>query len=200
MVEHECPHRVPRSILSASREEIPEPLELTILEGCLPSDLHGHVFIVAPVGNAEFDNEGNPILLNIYRRINQLNQKYDNGGNTFMNGDGMIYRLDFNERGKVKWMQKIANSPDYIVDKQIQKDRNLEYGELLKFRNLGLVRFSPLLGLRNQLNTAFLPIQFDGDEPERLLVTYDAGFPYEINTETLEVKAPVGSLNEWIPA
>lgn len=190
-------YKVPRSIMSASREEISEPEELTILEGTLPTDLHGHMFIVAPVGNFEVDENREPILRDIYKKINERNQQ-SNSGNTFMNGDGMIYRLDF-EEDKVKWMQKIANSPDYIVDKGIQQDEDLEYGNLLKFYNFGLTRFSPLLGLRNQLNTAFLPIKFDGDS-ERLLVTYDAGFPYEINTKSLEVKDPVGKLKEWTPA
>lgn len=196
-------HKVPRSIMDASREEFLEPQELQFVDGYgpenLPDGLHGHVFIVAPVGNFEVDENGEPILRDIYRKINERNQK-DNSGNTFMNGDGMIYRLDFNEKDQVKWKQKIANPPDYIVDKGIQQDEDLEYGDLLKFRNLGLTRFSPLLGLRNQLNTAFLPMKFRDSKHERLLVTYDAGFPYEINTQSLEVKAPVGSLEQWTPA
>ncbi|NES84784.1 MAG: carotenoid oxygenase family protein [Moorea sp. SIO2B7] len=192
-------HLVPRSILNASREEISEPENLTILEGELPDDLHGHMFIVAPVGNFELDENRQPILRNIYREINKRNQT-NTSGNTFMNGDGMIYRLDFDEVGQVKWMQKIANPPDYEVDKGIQEDEDLEYGDLLKFDNFGLTRFSPLLGLRNELNTAFLPIKFGASESERLLVTYDAGFPYEINTQTLEVTDPVGSLEQWTPA
>ena len=114
-------HLVPRSILNASREEISEPENLTILEGELPDDLQGHMFIVAPVGNFELDENRQPILRNIYREINKRNQT-NTSGNTFMNGDGMIYRLDFDEAGQVKWMQKIANSPDYMVDKTIQED------------------------------------------------------------------------------
>jgi len=192
-------HLVPRSILNASREEISEPENLTTLVGELPNDLQGHMFIVEPVSNFEVNKNGKTILRGIYRKNNQPNQQ-DNSGNTFMNGDGMIYRLDFDQAGQVKWMQKLANSPDYIVDKEIKQDEDLEYGDILKFYNFGLTRFSFLLGLRNQLNTAFLPMKFGDSEPERLLVTYDAGFPYEINTQTLEVKAPVGSLELWTPA
>ncbi|GGA54905.1 carotenoid oxygenase family protein [Okeania sp. KiyG1] len=195
MVKHQVT-QVPRSIMDANRKEISD--ELTILEGELPSGLHGHMFIVAPVGNFEVDDKGRPILKDIYKRISQRNLIDDNG-NTFMNGDGMIYRFDFDEEGKVKWKQKIANSPDYKVDKKIEESPDLKYREILKFYNFGLIRFSPALGLRNQLNTAFVPFKFGKDNHERLLITYDAGIPYEINTKTLDVKAPVGSLDEWIP-
>ncbi|PSB23685.1 lignostilbene-alpha,beta-dioxygenase, partial [filamentous cyanobacterium Phorm 46] len=67
----------------------------------------------------------------------------------------------------------------------------------LKFQNLGIVRLSEKLGVRNQLNTAFLPIQFSEEEGYRLLATWDIGRPYEIDTETLEVITPVGSNSEW---
>ena len=59
------------------------------------------------------------------------------------------------------------------------------------------MRFSLLLGSRNLLNTAFLPVKFAGDSDERLLVTYDAGRPYEINTQTLSLLNPVGTRREW---
>jgi len=194
--------RVPRSIMDASREEFLEPQELQFVDGYgsdnLPDGLHGHMFVVAPVGNFELDEDGRPILRDIYKKINERNQ-IDNSGNTFMNGDGMIYRFDFDEAGKVKWKQKIANSPDYKVDKKIEESPELQYRAILKFYNFGLIRFSPALGLRNQLNTAFVPFKFGKDNHERLLVTYDAGIPYEINTKTLNVKAPVGGLDEWIP-
>jgi len=193
MSECKVKHEVPRSILDASRKEISIPENLKILEGKVPDGLHGHVFIVAPVGSVE-DGYGQ----GIYRKINKRNQKDNGDGNTFVNGDGMIYRFDFDGSNPVKWMQKIANSPDYKVDKEIEDSSDFKYSKMLKFYNLGLMRFSFLLGLRNQLNTAFMPMKFDGDE--RLLVTYDAGFPYEINTKTLEVKDPVISQNQWTPA
>ena len=91
-----------------------KPQELHFVDGYgpdnLPDGLHGHVFIVAPVGNFEVDDKGRPILKDIYKRISQRNLIDDNG-NTFMNGDGMIYRFDFDEEGKVKWMQKVAIPP-----------------------------------------------------------------------------------------
>jgi len=50
---------------------------------------------------------------------------------------------------------------------------------------------SMTLGFRNQANTGFLPM---GD---RLLVTYDAGRPHEIDTETCEIVTQVGGNSEW---
>ena len=38
---------------------------------------------------------------------------------------------------------------------------------------------------------------FKNENCDRLLVTYDAGRPYEIDTESLEVLTPVGSKKEW---
>jgi hypothetical protein len=77
-----------------------------------------------------------------------------------------------------------------------QHSREAKY-EKYQFSNYGIARFSLSLGLRNQLNTAFLPMKFAQDSCERLLVTYDAGRPYEIDTDTLEVVTPVGSNQEW---
>ncbi|NEO54375.1 MAG: lignostilbene-alpha,beta-dioxygenase [Okeania sp. SIO3B5] len=195
-------NQVPRSIMDASRENFLKPQELHFVDGYgpdnLPDGLHGHVFIVAPVGNFELDEDGRPILKDIYKRISQRNLIDDNG-NTFMNGDGMIYRFDFDEVGKVKWKQKVANPPDYKLDRIIEASTEFEYRAIFKFYNFGLIRFSPALGLRNQLNTAFVPFKFSKDNHERLLITYDAGIPYEINTKTLNVQEPVGSLDEWIP-
>ena len=56
-----------------------------------------------------------------------------------------------------------------------------------------MLRFSSALGSRNPLSVAFLPVKFAQDELERLLVTYDGGRQYEIDTETLELATPVGS-------
>ena len=49
-------------------------------------------------------------------------------GNTFLSGDGMIYRLDLTESGKVKLTTQIVKPPDYIADLETQDNF------LLKFR------------------------------------------------------------------
>jgi Retinal pigment epithelial membrane protein len=168
----DCPP-VPQSIMTASRDEL-NHVELEIFAGHLPDDLQGYVFIVAPVGTVE--SGGLPFK----------------NGDSFLNGDGMVYRLDFNQKGKVALKTRIVKPLDYYFDAGTQ-------GTKLGFRNHGILRFSLLLGARNELNTAFLPVKFSQDESERLLVTYDAGRPYEINTNTLELITPVGSNKEWRP-
>jgi hypothetical protein len=89
---------------------------------------------------------------------------------------------------------RIAKPPDYYADKATRP--GTKYAKY-RFRNHGISRFSTALGLRNELNTAFLAMKFREDSNERLLVTYDAGRPYEIDTETLEVVTPVGANKEW---
>ncbi len=63
------------------------------------------------------------------------------------------------------------------------------------------MRLSPSFGMRNFLNTAFVPIGFDDDNATkpRLLVTIDSGQPYEIDPTTLELVGPIGSLDQWYP-
>jgi carotenoid cleavage dioxygenase-like enzyme len=65
--------------MTASRDEL-DDIQLEI-EGNLPEDLQGHVFIVAPVGTVE--SGGLPFK----------------DGDSLLNGDGMIYRLDFDRPG-----------------------------------------------------------------------------------------------------
>jgi hypothetical protein len=167
-----CPS-VPQSIVTANRDELDDILQVN---GTLPDDLQGHIFIVAPVGT-----------------INSGGLPFTNGG-SFLNGDGMVYRLDFDEAGKVKLKTRIVKPPDYLADELTQPGTPFAK---LGFRNYGILRFSFFLGARNELNTAFLPMKFPGEALDRLLVTYDAGRPYEIDTESLELVTPVGSQKEW---
>jgi hypothetical protein len=167
--------KIPRSIITASRDENTN-LILEIKDGKLPEDIQGHVFIVAPVGT--IDSDGLPL----------------SDGSSLLNGDGMIYRLDFEEPGKVTLKNRLAKPPDYYADKATHF---LISYQKYRFRNHGVTRFSPFLGLRNELNTAFLVMQSNNDSLGRLLVTYDAGRPYEIDTETLEAVTPIGANQEW---
>ncbi|WP_414587175.1 carotenoid oxygenase family protein [Scytonema sp. PCC 10023] len=172
---------VPDSITTASRCEL-SGIKLNILESKLPAKklpdgLHGHVFIMGPVGSVDSGGLPHP------------------NGDPIFNSDGMIYRLDFNRNGEVGLKTRIVKPPCYYADIATQlKTKYAKY----RFRNFGISRFSPDLGSRNQLNTAFVPI-YSQEEPDRLLVTCDAGRPYEIDTETLKVVTPVGSNKEWRP-
>ncbi|MBW4513559.1 MAG: carotenoid oxygenase family protein [Scytonematopsis contorta HA4267-MV1] len=170
-----CP-KVPESIMTASRCELVD-IQMKIC-GNLPVDLQGHVFMVAPSGTV--DSDGLP---------------YTNG-DSLLCGDGMIYRLDFDSQDEVRLTTRIVKPPDYYADKATRHGSKYDK---YRFRNHGITRFSLSLGVRNQLNTAFLPMKFSQDSQERLLVTYDAGRPYEIDTETLEVVTPIGTNQEWQP-
>ncbi len=113
-------------------------------------------------------------------------------GSQIYNGDGMIYRIDFTNTNDVitaKLKSRIAKTPCYYADKATQTEKYQKY----QFRSYGLARVGRL-GSRNQLNTGFLPMN------GRLLVTFDAGRPYEIDPEKIELIQPVGSTSEWIGA
>jgi carotenoid cleavage dioxygenase-like enzyme len=183
--------RFPKSILSVSREEFygqdaeHQPLQLSI-DGTLPSDLQGHVFIVSPVGSVDSASiPDTPIVL-----------PSADGWTPLYNGDGMIYRLDFDkaDRGEVSLASRIAKPPCYYTDVATYQDPKFAD---LKFKNTGIARQSSTLGARNQLNTAFLPMQFGAEDRGRMLVTWDPGRPYEIDPKTLATVTPMGSNAEW---
>lgn len=172
-----CPS-VPPSLLHANREELTDiSLDITqVGEKEFPQDLKGHVFIVAPAGTV--DSGGLPF----------------SDGDSFLSGDGMVYRLDFDRLGEVRLTTRIVKPPDYYADKASRSDD--KYAKY-RFHNHGIIRFSLGLGSRNQLSIGFQPLQCPGDTQARLLVTYDAGRHYEIDTETLKVATPVGWNREW---
>ncbi len=174
-----CYQTVPESLLTARRDELSD-LTLNLLDPDLPLplDLYGHLFIVSTVGSV--DSGGLPYT----------------DGTPLFNGDGMVYRLDFNQPGQVTVKTRLAQTPCFYADRATQTGTpDASRG----FQNHGISRFSSSLGFRNQPNTAFVPLRFSGDERDRLLVTSDAGRPYELDTETLELVTPIGSNREWQP-
>lgn len=187
----------PRSVLSVSRDEFgnkednPDaknlPLKMNVKDGNLPLDLQGHVFIVAPVGSIDSpDDKGHPTNSTVYPS--------SDGTTPLYNGDGMIYRLDFdNLEAGALLAARVVKPPCYYADAATDKCRNYQK---LKFKNYGITRLGSL-GVRNQLNTAFVPLKFSQEESERLLATWDVGRPYEIDPKTLETVTPVGRKDEW---
>ncbi|AUX48024.1 hypothetical protein SOCE26_095500 [Sorangium cellulosum] len=175
--------RVPDALLAASAEELTN-VALTVLDasrasprGGVPRDLTGHVFVVGPVGSvvdALPRADGAPVL----------------------NGNGMIYRLDFADGGPVRITSRVARTPCYHADAASRPGTRFED---LGFRDAGLLRFSRHLGLRNHLSAALVPMHAPR-APARLLVTSDAGRPYEIDPATLELVTPVGRNTAWYPA
>jgi carotenoid cleavage dioxygenase-like enzyme len=99
-------------------------------------------------------------------------------------GDGMVMRLDF-EAEAIGLVRRNIRSPCFYADLATRGTNDA-------FNSAGMMRLSWTLGTRNPLNTNFLV--FDDD---RLMLTYDGGRPWEIDTETLQPITPMGSLDEW---
>lgn len=173
--------RIPPTVMAGTRWELTH-LPLDILEGEIPSDLGGHLFVVAPVGTVNSSGVASP------------------NGDPLFNGDGMVYRIDFPDKSTPgnhpSLTCRLMKSPCFHADAASRpKSKYADLG----FRNHGISRFSVALGTRNELNTAFLPIRFGEEDGDRLLVTYDAGRPYELDLETLELITPIGWNHEWRP-
>ena len=193
---------IPRSVTKTKRDEIGDEKgdylivrkyeknaqcdwECNEEEATLPPDLQGYVFIVG----ALFQDEDKPL-------------EY---GTPVYTGDGMIYRLGF-DQGKPFLKTRITKTPCYYADLAIAgathqaiwepktefAKRNKLFSYFAAFRDGGPSRYSIVLGGRNQLNTAFLKV---GDH---LFVTIDAGRPYEVDPDSLELLSPVGKTSEWL--
>lgn len=165
--------QVPESVLRVLRSEL-SGVELPVVEGALPPGLGGSFFVVGPAGTVASGGRPTP------------------DQTAFLDGDGLVCRLDFADE-KVCATSRIARPPCELAD---ELTHDLPELALLRFLDAGIARLSPLLGARNFLNTAFVPMCTPG-EPTRMLVTYDAGRPFEIDPATLDVITPVGAQREW---
>ncbi len=181
----------PKAILSVTRQQFGAgedgslPLTLTIHKGRtqettqLSADLTGAVFVVAPAGNVASTKLDDFTVL-----------PAKDGWTSLLNGDGLVYRLEF-QQGKAELTSRFVQTPSYYAD----RISNTSYPQL-KFRNFGLSRLTPILGICNEVNTAFLPMQFT-NQKQRLLVTWDVGYPFEVDPKSLKVIAPVGLNFDW---
>ena len=102
-------------------------------------------------------------------------------------GDGIVYRISFDPT-VAQFTSRLVRTDCFLMDEATRDD------ESLGFQDHTFIRSSPVFGVRNFSNTAFQPIQ-NG----RLIVTYDAGRPWEIDPMTMEVITPVGLLERWHP-
>lgn len=163
----------PRRAMQVHRTEQTNA-ELRVIEGALPAGLGGHLFIVGPVGN--------------YGDAGQME-----GRTTLINGDGMVYRIDL-DGGRPRLTSRIVEPACSTADAATQPGSAWED---LGFRNFGLMRASKALGSRDFGNTAFVPMYEARTGAARMLVTYDAGRPVEIDPVSLETLTPVGYNTEW---
>lgn len=174
-----------RAQMQATRKE--QNLELQVTEGTLPADIYGHVYVMAPVGTV--NSGGLPIPE--YEADGSTNNEY---GSPVMNGDGMAWKVSFVD-GKVHFLSRLMKTPCYYADEATKKGTDHPNG--FAFSNLGIVRMSPMLGARNQLNTALVPFQFKHQKTSALIATYDAGRPFVADASTLGLKTPIGKSINW---
>lgn len=171
-----------RQLITATRQELSYTLNLK--EGTMPDDWSGHVFINSPAGTV--NSGGLPYPANSREQ-----------GSPIMNGDGYVYRFDLGASG-VQVKTALMKPPCYYADEATKIGNPNGYNELYAFHNCGLSRLSPLLGARNELNTAVTPVRFEGDDYPRIMACYDAGRPWEINPLSLEVVTAIGKNSEYV--
>ena len=114
-------------------------------------------------------------------------------GRPAFSGEGTVYRLDFTA-GTLSLKQSVFRPPCFLLDQTIQAEGS--HG-MLAFHDLGLTRLSPLLGVRTVLSNSPIALH------DRMIITTDAGRPWEFDPVTLELVTPIGRTCEWrgaIPA
>ena len=173
MVAHASPLTLPRSLVRGNRREH-DALRLECVSGAVPAELKGHYFVVAPAGT-----------------VSEPRGLEDRVASQ-MCGDGLVCRVDF-EGGRASATTRLARTPCLLADEGTWVDPDFARQ---RFVSAGIGRLSPALGSRNFLNCAFQPMGW-GDGPTRLLLTYDAGRPFEIDPVSLELVTPVGRSDEW---
>ncbi len=160
--------------LAADRDRLPASIQAQIpANGELPADLWGYAFFACPLPPVTTFSP----------------EQYARGDRMVLNGDGMLYRLGF-EQGQAILKTRMMKTPCYYADLAAQlvpKFDKIGY----RFLDGGMVRHSLFLGTRNQMNTAFVATK------EHLLVTFDAARPHIIDPDTLELIAPIGAASYW---
>jgi Retinal pigment epithelial membrane protein len=163
-----------RDTLTKLREHLPDRIQSQIPASWqLPADLWGYGFFACPL----------PPVTTF------STDQYARGDRMVLNGDGMVYRLGF-ENGSAILKTRMMKPPCYYADLAAQLVPKFDkFG--YRFLDGGMVRHSLFLGTRNQMNTAFLPTK------EHLLATFDAARPHIIDPDSLELLEPIGAANNW---
>ncbi len=107
---------------------------------------------------------------------------YGDGVPVFV-GDGKVVRVAF-EPGRATLRSRIVKTPCHVYD---HATLGLPHG----FVNNGFARMSMQVGFRNFGNTCLVALD------DRLLVTSDAGRPWELDPDRLDVVTAVGWNSEW---
>lgn len=187
-------------LLHTSREEFDG--KMNIIDGSLPKDLTGVFYASYPVGSV--NSGGLPFPAQLAN--GDHNPEY---GSPIMNGDGMVLMIDFNQ-SEPAIKQRLMKTPCFYADLNSRVDTDAEISvsgktikdkaihELFGFRNFGISRISPVLGARNELNTAIIPVRFGDDEDITMMSTYDVGRPFLVDSSSLELLTPIGTSDEYI--
>ncbi len=177
----------------ASREELAYTLQLK--EGVLPLDIYGLMYLTSMCGS--LNSDGLPIPQK-HPGETEENPEY---GTPQLAGDGMLFKIDFNCTGEVRIKTCISKPPCYFADLATDRTNSPAIDPKFKdygFKSGGMTRTTMQLGFRNELSVAVIPMQFHQDKYPRLLATFDAGRPWEFNTETLSLITPLGKYSEWL--
>ena len=177
------------------RDEITN-VQLNVIKGTLPNDLHGVVFYGSMCGSV--NSGGLPFPRNLPN--GESNPEF---GTPFVNGDGMVFSMNMETPGKVFVSSRLMKTPSFYADQATGNDgpaRNIEAYKHFKYENHGLSRMSPFLGARNYVNTALIPVAFDNDSAPALITTIDNGRPFKLDPTTLELITPLGYNKEWTSA
>ncbi|HVD96833.1 MAG TPA: carotenoid oxygenase family protein [Cytophagaceae bacterium] len=182
-----------KSYQYANRKEV--SFALKVKEGKIPEDIYGVIYLTSMCGTL---NSGG---LPIPRR--HPGDSYNNPefGTPLLAGDGMMFKIDFNQQGEVNIKTKIAKPPCYYADLATDRINSPKLDKKFQhygFKNAGMTRACLQLGFRNELSVAVIPFQFEGDKHPRMLATFDAGRPWEYNTETLELITPLEEYSRWL--
>ena len=174
------------SLTYASREEI--EVDLQCIEGVVPTDMDGFVFINSPVGTV---NSSTPIP-----KKNPDGTDNPEWGQMVFNGDGMLFRFDCSVPGKVRLKSAMLKTPCYYAD-EASKWGTDNYKNGIFFKSKGIARTSPILGSRNQANTSIAAFKFPGNQHTRITVNFDAGRPFEVDPKSMKVITAIGYNKEW---
>lgn len=170
----------------ASREEI--EVDLQCIEGVVPTDMDGFVFINSPVGTV---NSSTPIP-----KKNPDGTDNPEWGQMVFNGDGMLFRFDCSVPGKVRVKSALLKTPCFYAD-EASKWGTDNYKNGIFFKSKGIARTSPILGSRNQANTSIAAFKFPGNQHTRITVNFDAGRPFEVDPKSMKVISAIGYNKEW---
>ena len=178
-------------LFQGNRKEIND-VKLNVIQGTLPTDLYGYVYLMTQCGTVNSGGYPFPKTVNGKR-----NPEY---GSPVLNGNGMVFLFDLSTPGQVKVSSRITRSASYYADDALREggpareDKDFKNWE---FKNMGISRMSMFLGPVNYANTAVVPVNFKNDSGVSILATYDTGRPLKLDPLSLEMVTPIGYNKEW---